>query len=143
MSFLYRLLRQDPDSREGIITATSCLGILANLLIAVVKIIFGALASSIAIISEGINNASDSLSSVLTLVGTKLARKHPDEKHPFGYGRIEYLTGLVISVMILVTGAELLISSVKLIFHPAELDISVVSLAVVAVSAVTPTRAPR
>ena len=136
MKFIYRLFRQDPDTREGVIATTSALGIAVNLIIAAVKVIAGLLASSIAIVSEGVNNATDALTSVITLIGTKLAGKHPDEKHPFGYGRIEYLTGLVIAVLILVTGIEMLISSVKLIFEPSELDITFVSLAVVALSAV-------
>lgn len=136
MVLLYKLLKQDPDSREGIITTTSVLGILVNLMVAGAKIIFGMLASSIAIISEGLNNAADVMTSVLTLIGTKLASKHPDAEHPFGYGRIEYFTGLIISVLILFTGAQVLMSSVKLIFNPEELRISYVSLAVVAVSAV-------
>ena len=136
MQLICKLLRQDPDSREGIIAGTSGLGILVNLLIAVIKVILGVLASSIAIVSEGVNNASDALTSVLTLVGTKLAGKKPDEKHPFGYGRVEYLTSLIIAILILVTGAEMLISAVKLIFEPAQMDISVVALIAVALSAV-------
>lgn len=136
MQFIYKLFRLDPDSRDGIITATSGLGIAVNLLIAALKVVVGTLASSIAIVSEGVNNASDAATSVLTLVGTKLAGKHPDEDHPFGYGRIEYLTSLIISVLILITGFEMLTSSVKLVFHPEELSISTLSLVVVAVSAV-------
>lgn len=137
MKVLYRIFRKDPESREGIITVTSGLGIAVNLLLAAAKVIIGVLASSIAIISEGINNSADVMTAVLTLLGTKLAGKKPDEKHPFGYGRIEYLTSLIVAVMILVTGAEVLISSVKLIFEPNdELSISYLSLAIVAVSAV-------
>ena len=112
------------------------IGIVANVLIAGVKIVAGLLASSIAIVSEGVNNAADALTSILTLVGTRLAGRHPDAKHPFGYGRIEYLTGLVISVVILVSGVQMLIESVRLIFRPEPLAISSVSLAIVAVSAV-------
>ena len=136
MKYLYKLFRLDPDSREGVIAATSGLCILANLFIASIKVTVGLLSSSIAIISEGVNNAADVLTSALTLVGTKLAGKHPDEKHPFGYGRVEYLTSLVIAVMILVAGTETLLGSVKRIFEPAELSISYVDLAIVAVSAV-------
>ncbi len=136
MLFLYRLFRQDPDSREGIILTTSGLGIITNVFIAAVKVVIGLLASSIAIISEGINNASDALTSVLTLVGTKLAGKHPDAKHPFGYGRIEYLTSLIVAVFILVTGIETLKSSVERIFQPADLAVSYLSLAIIAFSAV-------
>ena len=74
------------SSRQERIIRTSLIGILVNLLIAAVKIVIGTLASSIAIVSEGINNATDAGSSFLTYVGTKLSGKHPDEKHPFGYG---------------------------------------------------------
>ena len=136
MRFLYKLFRQDPNTREGIIATTSGLGIIVNLLVASIKVIIGLLASSIAIVSEGVNNAADVMSSLLTLIGTKLAGKHPDEKHPFGYGRIEHLTGLVISVIIIVTGVEMLISSVKLVFNPEPISISYITLAIVAVSAV-------
>ena len=122
--------------RTGIINRTSILGIVVNVLIAGVKIAAGLLAASIAIVSEGVNNAADALTSVLTLVGTKLAGRHPDAKHPFGYGRIEYLTGLVVAVVIIVSGVQMLIESVKLIFKPEELSISYVSLAIVAVTAV-------
>lgn len=129
-------MKTNGESREKIISRTSVLGIVVNVLIALVKILIGAIASSIAIISEGVNNASDALTSVLTLVGTKLAGKHPDAKHPFGYGRIEYLTSLVIAVLILVTGVEMLIDSVKLVIKPGDLKVSYLSLIIVAVSAV-------
>ena len=122
--------------RTGIINRTSILGIVVNVLIAGVKIAAGLLASSVAIVSEGVTNAADALTSVLTMVGTRLAGRHPDAKHPFGYGRIEYLTGLVVAVVIIVSGVQMLIESVKLIFRPEELSISYVSLAIVAVSAV-------
>lgn len=136
MKLIYKLFRQDPECREDIISMTSGLGIFVNVVMALVKVLIGLLASSIAIVSEGVNNAADSLSAFLTLIGSKLAQKHPDEKHPFGYGRIEYLVSLIISVLILVTGIEMVISSVKLIFHPEELNISYLALAVVAGSAV-------
>lgn len=135
MKFIYKLFHQDPDSRDSIISMTSGLGIAVNLLLALTKVVIGVLVSSIAIISEGVNNASDVLSSLLTLIGAKLARKHPDEKHPFGYGRIEYLVSLIISVLILVTGIEMVSSSVKAIFHPEELSISYLALGILAASA--------
>ena len=123
-------------SRNKIITQTSWLGILANVLMAVIKIIIGALTSSIAIISEGVNNATDSLTAVIALIGTKLANKHPDKKHPFGYRRIEYLTGLVIATIIVVTGIEMLTTSIKIVFNPTNLSISYISLIIIAVSAI-------
>lgn len=136
MKLICKILRQDPDTREGIIAGTSGLGIIVNLLIAAIKVILGLLANSIAIISEGVNNASDALTSVLTLVGTKLAGKKPDKKHPFGYGRIEYLTSLIIAIAILITGFEMITSSVELIFNPEPMDISIAALLAVAISAV-------
>lgn len=126
----------DIQERTRIIVRTSYLGIIANVLIASIKVVLGAFTSSIAIVSEGVNNAADAVTSVLTLVGTKLSQKRPDEKHPFGYGRIEYLTALVIATLIIASGIETLISSIKLIFHPARLSISYLSLAVIAASAV-------
>lgn len=129
-------MSDDMTNRDEVISRTSALGIGVNVLLAAVKVVAGLFASSIAIVSEGVNNAADALTSVLTLLGTKLAGRHPDAKHPFGYGRIEYLTALVIAVIILVSGVQMLIESVRLIFHPEPLAISYVSLAIVAVSAV-------
>ena len=123
-------------NRNKIIRDTSILGIVANLLIAGVKVALGLLTSSVAIVSEGVNNAGDVLTSVLTMVGTRLAAKHPDAKHPFGYGRLEYLTALVIAVIILVSGVEMLIESVKLIFRPEPLAVSYLALGIVSGSAV-------
>ena len=136
MGILYKILRQEKGSREGAVITTSVLGIIVNVLLASVKIIVGALTGSIAIMSEGINNATDSASAIITIVGTKLAGKKPTKKHPFGFGRIEYLTSLIISIIILMTGAQLVISSVKLVISPQAISISYVSLAIVAVSAV-------
>lgn len=126
----------DGRERNRIIVRTSVIGVVANVLLAAVKVAAGLFAASIAIVSEGVNNAADALTSILTLVGTKLAAKHPDEKHPFGYGRIEYLTGLVVAVIIIVSGVQILIESAKLVFNPEPLSISYLSLGIVAVSAV-------
>lgn len=136
MNLFYKLLKQDPNTREGITITTSALGILVNTILAAIKIFVGITVGSIAIISEGANNASDSATSLITIVGTKLSTMHPTKKHPFGFGRIEYLTSLVISILILVTSIELFISSFKIIFSPRELSISYITLAIVAISAV-------
>lgn len=124
-------------SRQERMIRTSVLGILVNLLIAAVKIIIGTLASSIAIVSEGMNNATDAGSSFLTYIGTKLSGKHPDEKHPFGYGRIEYLTGMIVGVLILYAGLGMLKESVNGIFHPTDMKVSVLAVVIVAGTAVT------
>lgn len=136
MKWIYKLFRREPGSRDAVVAAASVLGIAINILIAGLKVAIGVLASSIAIISSGVNNATDALSSVLTLVGTKLSAKRPDAKHPFGYGRIEYLTSLVIASLILISGFEMLISSVERIFAPAEMYISSMMLVVIAATAV-------
>lgn len=125
------------SSRQERIIRTSVVGILVNLLIAAVKIMIGTLASSIAIVSEGINNATDAGSSFLTYIGTKLSGKHPDEKHPFGYGRIEYLTGMVVGVLILYAGLGMLKESVEGILHPSDMNVSILTVLIVAGTAVT------
>lgn len=136
MDLICRLLRQQPGSREGLIVGTSAMNLIVNLLVAAMKIIVGLLASSIAIVSDGIHNATDAATSLMTVVGVKLSSRKPTKKFPYGFGRIEYLTSLVIAGLILLTGFELLESSVKLIFEPAELDISYLSLALIAAAAV-------
>jgi len=136
MDFLYKILKQDVNDRKGAIVVTSVLGIAANIMIAISKIIIGTIANSVAILSEGANNATDALTSVMALVGAKLAGKHPTKKHPFGYGRIEYLSALVISMVILVTGLSFLKDSIQTILNPVELEVSYLSLGIVAVTAV-------
>lgn len=126
----------DNQTRQKKITNTAILGIVVNLVIAAAKIGIGFLVSSLAIMSEGINNATDAGSSFLTLVGTKLSAKHPDEKHPFGYGRIEYLTGLVVGTLILYTGFSLLRESFDAILHPEEMSVTITAIVIVAVTAV-------
>ena len=100
------------QDRSKKIVQTSLVGIFANLGLVVIKAIVGIVAMSVAIIMDAINNLSDALSSVITIVGTKLSQKKPDEKHPFGHGRVEYLTSLIISVIILVAGSAAIVESV-------------------------------
>ena len=81
-------------SREKVIVRTSIIGIIANVLLAAFKAAVGLLSHSIAVILDAVNNISDAGSSVITIVGAKLAGREPDKKHPFGYGRIEYLSAM-------------------------------------------------
>lgn len=136
MKLLYKLLRQDPQSRDGVVVTTSALGLLLNLPIALVKIVIGLLSSSLAIMSEGAHNAADAATSLLTIVGTKLANRRPTKKHPFGFGRIEYLTGLLIAGLILFTGVEFVLSALEQLRHPVPTSIAPLSLLVLAGSAV-------
>ncbi len=118
--------------RSKKIVKTSIIGILANVLLVVFKIIVGLSVKSIAIVMDAVNNLSDAASSVITIVGAKLAQKPADKKHPFGHGRIEYLSAMVISVIVLYAGLTAMIESIKKIIEPDIPDYSVASLIIVA-----------
>lgn len=120
--------------REKIIVHTSVIGIVVNILLAGFKAFVGILSNSVAIVMDAVNNLSDALSSVITIIGTKLAGKKPDKKHPLGYGRIEYLSAMIISVIVLYAGVTSLVESVKKIIHPETPDYSAVSLLIIAVA---------
>lgn len=123
-------------TREGTIVRTSALGIAANVLLAAFKAVVGILSNSIAITLDAVNNLSDALSSVITIVGTKLAQRRPDRKHPLGYGRIEYLTSTIISIIVLYAGVTSLVESVRSILSPSTPDYSTVALVIVAAAVV-------
>ena len=123
-------------SREKKIIRTSIIGIIANVFLAGFKAVIGLMTNSIAIVLDAVNNISDAGSSLITIVGTKLAAKEPDKKHPFGYGRIEYLSAMIISVIVLYAGITSFVESVKQIIHPETPDYSAVSLIIVAVAVV-------
>ena len=123
-------------SREKTIVKTSIIGIIANVFLAGFKAVIGLMTHSIAIVLDAVNNISDAGSSLITIVGTKLAGKEPDKKHPFGYGRIEYLSAMIISVIVLYAGVTSLVESVKQIVHPETPEYNTVSLIIVAVAVV-------
>ena len=120
--------------RDKIIVRTSVIGILANVFLAGFKAVVGAVSGSIAVILDAVNNLSDALSSVITIVGTKLAGRKPDRKHPYGYGRVEYLTAVLVSVIVLYVGVTSLIESIKKIIRPETPDYSPVALIIIAVA---------
>lgn len=124
------------NTREKAIIRTSFIGIAANLILAAFKAAVGLLSHSIAIVLDAVNNLSDVLSSVITVIGTKLAGKPADKKHPYGHGRYEYISAAVISVIILYAGITSLSESVKAVIQPATPDYSVVSLIIVAVAVI-------
>ena len=123
------------NNREKIVIKTSIISILANALLAGFKAFVGMLSNSIAIILDAVNNLSDTLSSIITIVGTKLAGAAPDKNHPYGYGRIEYMTSLVVSAIVLYAGITALVESIKKIINPIDVDYSTVTL-VILVSAI-------
>ena len=119
--------------REKIIVRTSIIGIVTNILLVVFKATIGLITGSIAIILDAVNNFSDVLSSVVTIVGTKLAGKRPDKDHPLGHGRFEYLAGMAVAVIILIVGGQALVESAKKIFSPGEEpSFSIASLVIIA-----------
>ena len=121
-------------SRDKVIIKTSVIGILANVFLAAFKAVIGIMSNSIAIVTDAVNNISDAASSVITIAGTKLAGKQADRKHPFGYGRVEYMSAMAISLLVLYAGITAFVESVKKIFHPDVPDYSVVALIIVAAS---------
>ena len=119
------------NKREKVVIKTSIISILSNIVLAVFKAVVGLLANSIAIVSDAVNNLSDAISSIITIIGTKLAGKAPNKKHPYGYGRIEYMTSLIVSAIVLYAGVTALIESVKKIIHPEDVDYSMVTLVII------------
>lgn len=122
--------------RDQVIIRTSGIGIAANVLLAAFKAVIGMVTHSIAITMDAVNNLSDALSSVITIIGTKLATRQPDKEHPWGHGRAEYLSAMVISVIVLYAGVTSLIESVRKILHPETPDYSQTALVIVAVAVV-------
>ena len=120
--------------RKKIIVRTSVIGIVTNLFLVGFKMAVGIISNSIAVILDAVNNLSDALSSVITIVGALLAGRAPDKKHPLGYGRIEYLTSMLVASLVLYAGITSAVESVKKIIHPEFPDYSVVSIVIITVA---------
>lgn len=120
-----------PTDREHIIVRTSIIGIVANVLLVAFKAAVGLAANSIAIVLDAVNNLTDALSSVITILGTKLAGKAPDRDHPLGHGRYEYLSAMVIVAIVLYAGITSMVESVRKIIEPEVADYSLVTLIIV------------
>lgn len=130
------LVLVNETSRKQVIVRTSIIGIVANVFLAAFKAAIGFMSNSIAIMLDAVNNISDAASSLITIVGTKLAAKEPNKEHPFGYGRIEYMTAISISILVFYAGITSLTESVKQIINPETPDYSTVSLVIVAVAVI-------
>ena len=120
----------DPRYRAGVGKLSGAVGIACNLLLFVLKLIVGTLAASVSITADAMNNLSDATSSIVTLLGFRLAEKPADEDHPYGHARYEYLTGLAVAALILVIGFELGKGSVEKILNPAATRITIITGAV-------------
>lgn len=121
-------------NRNREIIAVSIKGIAVNLVLAAMKIFVGLLSNSIAIMLDAVNYIADATSSLVTIVGTLLSQRAADKKHPFGYGRIEYLSSIIISIFILLTGLTGLEQSVIKIFEPVDLDFSILTFFILGIS---------
>ena len=122
--------------RDKKIIKTSILGIVVNLILVAFKATVGFIANSIAIILDAVNNLTDALSSIITIIGTKLAGKEPDKKHPYGHGRIEYFASVIIAIIILIAGLTSFKESFEKLLNPETANYSVASLVIVAVAVV-------
>ena len=120
--------------RNKKIVQTSILGIVVNIVLVLFKAIIGFIVNSIAIILDSVNNLSDALSSIITIIGTKLSEKAPDKKHPYGHGRIEYFTSIIIAILVLAAGITALKESVEKIINPVVANYNIASLIIVAVA---------
>ncbi|MBQ7064056.1 MAG: cation transporter [Firmicutes bacterium] len=124
------------QNRSRTIIRTSLIGVMANLALSGFKAMVGILSHSIAIIMDAVNNLSDALSSVITIIGTKLSGKAPDREHPFGHGRIEYLSAFLIAALVLYAGIAALVESVRKILHPVLPDYTVPGLIIIAAAVI-------
>ena len=124
----------DPGVRNQIGTMASWTGIILNILLAAGKSTTGIISGSISVIADGLNNLMDAAGSVITLIGFKISGKKADKKHPFGHGRIEYLSGLAVAVLVLLVGIELGESSIGRILNPEPVEFGWLTLGILAVS---------
>lgn len=120
----------DPDVRYAYGRLAGGAGIAANLLLFAVKLLAGILAGSLSIIADAFNNLSDAGSSIVTLIGFKLSSAPPDAKHPFGHGRMEYLSALAVAAMIMIAGFELFTSAIDKILHPTPTEVNLLTLVI-------------
>lgn len=123
-----------PSVRSAYGVFGGILGIICNIILFILKLIIGTLVNSIAIVSDAFNNLSDMGSSVVTMIGAKLSNQRPDEEHPFGHGRFEYISSLIVSFIIITMGFELVKSSFDKILHPVRPEFNIVLLAILGVS---------
>jgi len=120
--------------RNKKIVKTSIIGIITNIVLVAFKATIGLIANSIAVVLDAVNNLTDVISSIVTIIGTKLANKQPDKEHPYGHGRIEYFTSIIIAEIVLFAGITAIRESIIKIINPAETDYSIISLVIIAVA---------
>ena len=130
------IIETPTEKRDKVIVRTSVIGIATNVMLAALKAVVGIAAHSIAVVLDAVNNLSDALSSIVTIVGTKLAGKPPDKKHPLGYGRMEYLSAMLVAGIVLYAGITSAVESVKKMLHPEKPEYGTLSLAIIAIAVI-------
>ena len=125
---------QDETVRERYIYVAGMVGVVANVLLFIIKFIVGMLAGSIAVMADAFNNFSDMASSVITMVGVKLANRPADKEHPHGHGRIEYISALIVAFMVMLVGVQFIQSSINRILNPSEIKFEWISFILLAMS---------
>ncbi len=130
------MVENEIENRSKVIVRTSIVGIATNVVLSAFKAVVGFVTGSIAVTLDAVNNLSDALSSVITIVGAKLSNRRPNKKHTLGYGRIAYLSAMIVAAIVLYAGGTSAVESVKKIINPAEADYSTVSLVIIAAAVV-------
>lgn len=130
-------MSEKTENRNKKILDTSIIGILVNVALVIIKSIFGLLAGSIAMLLDALNNLTDVVSSVVTIIGLKLAEKRPDEDHPMGHGRIEYISAVIVAIIIIYAGATAGFESIKKIINPAATNYTGFTIAILLITIIT------
>ena len=125
---------EDENVRMKYGILAGCVGIVSNFILVIIKVLFGILSSSIAIIADAVNNLSDAASSILTVFGFKISNKPPDSKHPFGHERIEYIISLIIAIIIIIIGGNFLIESIKIAVKSVVVDFTIITIIILVIS---------
>lgn len=124
----------EEDKRVNIGSMASMVGIVSNVILSIIKLTIGFMISSIGVIADGFNNVTDTLSSIITLIGFKLSSMPPDKEHPYGHGRIEYIASLIVSFLVMLVGFQFIISSFKEIINPTPVKFEIVSFMILILS---------
>ena len=128
---------ENPDNRAKYGILSSITGIVVNILLSAIKLIIGIFANSISIISDGLNNVTDAGSSIVTMIGFKISQKKIDKDHPWGHGRMEYITAFIVDILIVLVGVELFKSSFEKIINPVLPDVSTITIVILVIAILT------
>ena len=131
---LLKLFIKDPSQRHKYGLLAGVVGIICNILLACTKIVMGLLTGAVSIATDAVNNMSDAVSSIVTLVGFKISGKPADREHPYGHGRMEYIAGFVVAAAVIAVAINLFKESVSKIIHPNELDVNVTTIIILAIT---------